>query len=108
MHLTEQQLTFVINHAVLPPKLPQGEDPEASGNNDSLLAVALDSAIKFQALDAREWNQQWSTIVRALEAWGKIQNGGEVIKEDAVDAMAMMGPGGQLECRKHLPYTMVC
>ncbi|KAI9776497.1 MAG: hypothetical protein M1839_009531 [Geoglossum umbratile] len=96
MHLTEQQLTFVINHAVLPPKLPQGEDPEASGNNDSLLAITLDSAIKFRALDSREWNQQWSTVVKALEAWGKIQNGGEVIKEDAENAMATMGPGDWL------------
>ncbi|KAI9840424.1 MAG: hypothetical protein M1837_001637 [Sclerophora amabilis] len=96
MNLSSDHLTFLINHIVLPPKLPQAEESGEHGRGNSLLQFVLESAEAYCSLSHPDYQKQWSTVVKSFQSWVKLQEDGEVVEKELVNAMRAMKRGDSL------------
>lgn len=82
MKISPGALHFMVNHVILPPKLPQEEDR----NHDyelALIEFARRQAITFQSEVSVESKSCWAGIVKMLTTWLEI-NAHELISKEAL------------------------
>jgi hypothetical protein len=73
--LSNQQLEYIVNHVFLPPKLPDGAEPEgvAAENDRVICQLVLDAALEFSGEGGEtgytpvpDGSRQWRVITRLL------------------------------------------
>lgn len=82
MDISPDALDFIINHIVLPPKLPQADDSNPK-NELALIKFALDQAVAFQNGVSTESRPCWAGIVKMLTTWQEVNSHGS-IEENAL------------------------
>lgn len=79
MEILPEALDFMVNHIVLPPKLPQADDRNHD-NELALIAFARDQAIAFQNDVSAESRPCWTGIVKMLTTWLEVNAHGSISK----------------------------
>lgn len=80
MTICPETLDFMINHIILPPKLPQADDSDFQCEI-SLAQLVHDQAIKFQANVPVVWRQCWTRTIKMLKTWLEVKEHGYISKE---------------------------
>lgn len=93
MEILPEALDFMVNHIVLPPKLPQADDRNHD-NELALIAFARDQAIAFQNDVSAESRPCWTGIVKMLTTWLEVNAHGSISKTAltrAITALCLKG-----------------
>lgn len=97
MKLLPEALDFLVNHIVLPPKLPQADDSNHT-HELALIEFARELAIAFQRDVFAESRSCWAGIVKMLTTWLKVNELGSVSKEALMEAMTELNLEGSYLC----------
>jgi hypothetical protein len=72
--LSKQQLEYFVNHVFMPPKLPDGAEPDGLENDRLLCQVVLDAALEFSGerggiiyTPLPESRHRWKVITKLLQ-----------------------------------------
>ena len=66
MSSSKPDLEFIINHVILPPKLPQRADEDSYDLEQSLLALVENAVNEFSGLQEEETGCIWSEMTKLL------------------------------------------
>lgn len=94
----EAELAFILNHVILPPRLPQeAEKDELTSNAEKLLLELVHSEVQsFRQRCAQDSKDAWSTIEKMLAAW-IATNPHQALSTDVLkQAFTAMRHGGKL------------
>lgn len=97
MKMSPEALNFLVNHIVLPPKLPQADDSNHTYEL-ALIEFAREQAITFQRDVLAESRSCWAGIVKMLTTWLKVNAHGSVSKEALMEAVTELNPEGSYLC----------
>lgn len=94
---SKYELEYIINHVVLPPKLPQHPEVEAFVEKaEKALVNELLSVLKrFLRRCAPEFKAPWSIVQKMLARCYTAMLLGNLSEEHLTQAMLTMEPGGQ-------------
>ena len=95
MEHCKEDLDFIVNHVVLPPKVPQGEDIDASKKEDALLRLVLKEMTAFAAGCPPADRSSWQSILKMISLWAEINKGSTFCKETLQEALKSFEPGSR-------------
>lgn len=93
MGISPEALHFMVNHIVLPPKLPQADDQNHKFEL-ALVKFARDHGIAFQNEVPAESRSCWAGIVKMLTTWLEVNAHGSISKEALARAMTTLNLQG--------------
>lgn len=93
MSIPLETLDFMINHVILPPKLPQETDSNAK-LEIALINFIYSQALVFQENVAMKWKPCWARITKMLKSWVKVAEHGSISKEALVQVMNTLAEEG--------------
>lgn len=97
MDLSPAALDFMVNHIVLPPKLPQADDTNHKYEL-ALVEFARDQAVAFQKDVSPESRSCWAGIVKMLTTWLKVNAHGSISKTGLMKSVAALNLQGSYSC----------
>lgn len=89
MRYSQGDLNFMVNHVILPPKLPQCDDRDTK-NELALVQFVREQAIAFQLKVPAENQECWRRITKMLNTWIEVNEHGWISKEAIVRAIAAL------------------
>lgn len=89
-----ENLAAIINHIVLPPKLPQSEDVNLTDIEDALLRLARRVALTLPTTLSTKDRFTWQPVVGMLSDWSEIKQGGDMRDDILISKLSKMSPGG--------------
>ncbi|MCJ1462481.1 hypothetical protein MMC07_001083 [Pseudocyphellaria aurata] len=89
MEILPEALHYMVNHVVLPPKLPQADDWEDRYER-TLMEFARDQAIAFQTDASADSRSCWAGIVKMLTTWLEVIASGSVSEIALKQAMTTL------------------
>ena len=93
MKYSREALNFMVNHVILPPKLPQSDDT-GSGYELALIQFVRDHSVAFQINLPAEYQDCWTRITKMLNTWIEVNEHGSISPEAlllATDALGYKG-----------------
>ncbi|KAL8856035.1 MAG: hypothetical protein Q9178_007344 [Gyalolechia marmorata] len=95
---SKQDIEYIINHVVLPPKLPQeAEDSKTVATAEqALLSLVLSTAHRFCQQCTSEFKSIWQVVTGMLSRWISLQPHGPPLKMALVSALLEMKTGDVL------------
>jgi uncharacterized protein (DUF608 family) len=99
-----KSLTDLVNHVVLPPRLPQCEDANPASLEKNLLHLArCVTATYTSSLDSFT-QTAWKPVVTMLGDWTEIKQGSDLRNDVMVSKLASLKPAGTLICQNLMPH----
>lgn len=89
-----EHLAAIINHIVLPPKLPQSEDVNLTEIEDAILRLAQRVALTLLTTLSTKDRFTWQPVVGMLSDWSEIKQGGDLRDDILISKFSKMSPGG--------------
>lgn len=97
MEILPEALHYMVNHIVLPPKLPQADDRNVRYEL-TLMEFARDQAIDFQTDASAESRSCWAGIVKMLTTWREVNADGSISEDALKHAMTTLRQQGNYFC----------
>lgn len=88
-------LQFLINHLVLPPKLPQSQEEDLDKGHNVLLDFIYRNAVKFGNLCDKDDQMHWKHIVKMLSVWKETSQSGALSPDVLETNLMSMKPNGK-------------
>lgn len=95
MQFSPEALSFMVNHIILPPKLPQEDDSDSTCEL-ALVQFVRNQALAFQVNVPANYQMCWRRIVKMLDTWIKVNDFGSISKDVLVRAIYTLGSEGLL------------
>ena len=83
--MTFEDVNDLINHVVLPPKLPQRDDSQPGLIGDHLVYLLHRAVEVYISSQPDKQQERWRTVADMVASWGRINSRGD-LKEAAIDA----------------------
>ena len=95
--MTSPEIDFIVNHLILPPKLPQeDEDLEVKRNGElRILDLTTEAAKAFVEECGSDVQDGWISIFSALTNWNRVSSIDSFHKETFEDLLINLKPQGQ-------------
>lgn len=85
---------FLVNHLILPPKLPQSREENLALAHDYLLKFIHEKAVEFERLCGGDDRRHWAIMVKMLEIWKETTQSGSVSPQILQRHLMSMQPNG--------------
>ena len=95
MEFCKEDLEFIVDHVVLPPRLPQGEDKDAPEKEHGLLRLVLKEMTDFAAVCPPADRGSWRSILKMLSFWAEVNRGNTFCKKTLQEAFRSFEPDGR-------------
>lgn len=96
MAITGEELSFIINHVVLPPRLPQEEDPNLEYSENALLQLVHEQIILFVQQSSSHNADLWRPVLRMFASWRNCLSSNGTINTTAIqNALYGLQQGGK-------------
>ena len=94
---SKDELEYIINHVVLPPRLPQQAEPDefVAKAEEALLSEVLSVLRPFLQQSTAQFKAPWSIVQKMLSCCVTAKLLGDLSEELLTEAMLTMEPGGE-------------
>jgi hypothetical protein len=94
--LEDRGLGFLINHIILPPQLPDGEnEDDRSSNERRLLQLVMEEATKFSNQCLPGVRSPWKKVTKMLSTWLHVTSGCNLSGPHLIEVLRTMKVGGK-------------
>lgn len=95
-------LEFLINHVLLPPRLPQTAEHDAEEQEYGLLQLVLKESKAYLATCNPENAPRWSAVCDMLSAWSRVHEHGHFVSPHFKTAFENLRDNGSDFCKSHM------
>jgi hypothetical protein len=111
MEISQEHLTYIIDHVFLPLKLPQKYDPDSPSKDAALAQYIAETAQSFRATLESPGNEEavrtWKILEKMLNNVAILHRKSHLIEEDVEAALVTMRTEGKLAQKLNVNLSLI-